>query len=459
MQHSGVRWSTPHQQSTRLLIVTAVAASSAALAQYWTGIPWWLLLALCAVAGVGTPLVWWLRQRAASWDQREHAVEATIRSAFDAGALPRTGDSTLQLFGVHRAPLHMTYLTRNAHAEIVTTLQTGEPTLLLGHAMAGKSRLGAEVVRQHYPELPLVVPAPPRGLAQLFSAGGSPMRTVIWLDDLERYLGDDLFRVEWLDRAIHAENIVVATMRSRPYEQFLPHGDLQRAQWELLERFRPVWLHANPDERRRLAGMIDDPRMRAGVLRYGLAEYLGGAVLAIERLHAGESEHPLGAAMVHAAADWRRMGLDSVPEPILGRLARRYLPEPGRRTGADRTTRAIEWASELIDHTVALLEPTAGGWRAFDPVVDHVAAEGRPVPDSAWNAALRSAGDRLIAVCHTAAAVHHRQDIAERAWRRALERDGDTAVLTARLLRDLQGSAPDASWWTDPPSLPDWLRP
>lgn len=275
MQNSGVRWSTPHQQSVRLVVVTAVAASSAALAQYWTGIPWGLLLALCAIAGVGTPLVWWLRQRAASWDQREHAVESTIRSAVDAGALPRTGDSALQLFGVHRAPLHMTYLTRNAHAEIVTALQTGQPTLLVGHAMAGKSRLGAEVVRRHYAELPLVVPAPPRGLAQLFGAGGSPVRTVIWLDDLERYLGDDLFRVEWLDRAVHAGNVVVATMRSRPYERFLPHGDLQRSQWELLERFRPVWLHADPDERRRLAAMIDDPRMRAGVLRYGLAEYLG----------------------------------------------------------------------------------------------------------------------------------------------------------------------------------------
>lgn len=231
-------------------------------------------------------------------------------------------------------------------------------------------------------------------------------------------------------------------MRSRPYERFLPHGDLQRSQWELLERFRPVWLHADPDERRRLAAMIDDPRMRAGVLRYGLAEYLGGAVLAIARLHAGESEHPLGAAMVHAAADWRRVGLDAVPEPVLARLARRYLPEPGRRGSADRTARAIEWASEPIDHTVALLEPTAGGWRAFDPVVDHLAAEGRPVPDAVWNAALRSAGDRLIAVCHAAAAVHHRQDVAERAWRRALERHGDTAVLTARLLRDLRGSAP-----------------
>lgn len=459
MQNSGVRWSTPRQQSTRLLAVTVVAFSSAALAQYWTGIPWWLLLALCTVAGVGTPLVWWLRQRAASWDQRAQAVESTIRSALDAGSLPRTGDTTLQLFGVHRAPLHMVYLMRNAHADIVTTLETGQPVLLLGPALAGKSRLGAEVLRQHYSELPLVVPAPPRGLAQLFGAGGSPVHTVIWLDDLERYLGDNLFRVEWLDRAVQAGNIVVATMRSGPYELFLQGGDVRRSQWELLERFRPVWLDANPDERRRLAAMIDDPRMRAGVLRYGLAEYLGGAVLAIERLHAGESEHPLGAAMVHVAADWRRMGLDGIPEPILGRLARRYLPEPGRRIGAERTTRAIEWASEPIDHTVALLEPTADGWRAFDPVVDHLAAEGRPVPDPTWNAALRSAGDRLITVCHTAAVVHHRQDIAERAWRRALERHGDAAKLTAGLLRELQHSAPDASWWTDPPSPPDWLRP
>lgn len=460
MRHeSGVRWSTPHEQSARLLILTAVVAVSALLAQFWAGLPWWLLIVLCAVAGIGTPLAWWLRQQAARWDRQEQAVEATVRSALDADALPLAGEAALEVFGVHRSHLPVPYLVRDVHTEVTAAVDAGRPVLVLGPPRAGKSRLAAEAVRRRCADLPLVVPAPPHGLAQLFGAGASPVRTVIWLDDLDRYLRPEHFHVEWLDRAVRRRNIVVATMRTGPYEAQLPVRGARGTQWELLERFRTVWLRPDDGERARLAAVVPDPRLRSGVLRYGLGEYLGGAPLAVERLRAGEWSHPLAAALVRAAADWRRAGLDAVPEDVLHDLATHYLPAHDRYTGpldAGEADEAVRWAAELIDQTVALLEPTPVGWRAFDFLVDHIAAEGRPIPDVTWDAVLGRAGHRLIAVCQTAAVVHHRPDVAERAWRRAVELNPAAALFQAGLLRGLQDAGAGTAWWTDPPADPPW---
>ncbi|WP_116952957.1 hypothetical protein [Jiangella endophytica] len=437
-----------------MLILTTAAGLSALLAQSWVGAPWWLIIALCGAAGIGMPATWWLRQQAARWDQQDHAIESTIRSALDDSTLPLVGETNLELFGVHRSLLPVPYLVRDAHMTVVDTLDSGRPVLLLGHPMAGKTRLGAEVVRRHFAERPLVVPAPPRGLAQLFSAGASPVRTVIWLDDLDRYLHQEHFRVEWLDRAVRARNVVVATMRTGPYENHLPTRGARQPQWELLERFQTVWLHADDTERARLAAVSGDPRVRAGIRRYGVAEYHGGGVVAIERWHAGESRHPLAAALVRVAADWRRAGLDAASEPVLRALAPYYLPSPDRQVTTETVREALEWAGELIDETVALLEPTPAGWRAFDVVVDHVAAQGRPIPDATWDAVLAAAGHRLVAVCHAAAVVHHRPDIAERAWRQAVERHGDAALFEAGLLRERLEPGVDTAWWSDPPSIP-----
>ncbi|TDE13096.1 hypothetical protein [Jiangella asiatica] len=436
-----------------------VAGVSAVIAHYWGDGPWWLLIALCCVAGIGTPAVWWLRQQAVRWDRQDHALESTIRSALDDSVLQHVGDAGLEVFGVHRAHLHVPYLVRDAHADVLAAVEVGEPVLVLGHPMAGKSRLGAEVVRRRFADRPLVVPTPPRGLAQLFGAGASPVDTVVWLDDLERYLPREHFRVEWLDRAVRARNIVVATMRAAPYETYLPTRDVRRSQWEILERFQPVWLHSDEQERARLAAMASDPRTRAGILRYGLGEYFGGGMVAVERLHAGESRHQLAVAMVRAASDWRRAGLDAIPEPVLCALALHYLPQSALPVAPETMGDALDWAGEMIDQSVALLEPTPTGWRAFDFVVDDLHAHGRPIPEATWDAVLRSAGDRLMSVSYAAAVVHRRHDVAERAWRLAHERrtgaDGPWPLDAGRL-PERYGPEPGAAWCHGPPPIPTW---
>ncbi|TDD69704.1 tetratricopeptide repeat protein [Jiangella aurantiaca] len=367
-----------------------------------------------------------------------------------ASDLQRVADVTLSEFGVHRSHIYIPYIERDAQAAVVELLRLREPVLVLGHSMVGKSRLGAELLRRHFGDRPLVIPTPPRGLSQLFGVGATPVDAAIWLDDLERYLGPDHFRIEWLDRAVRAGNVVVATMRASAYEQFLPTRDLHPPQWELLERFRTVWIHQDENERRRLASRVSDPKMRAGIARYGLAEYIGGGVLAVERFNTGESQHPLATAMVRAAADWRRAGLEIVPEPVLRGLAPAYLPPSVQRDPDGDAGGALAWAGEMIDQTVALLEPTPTGWRAFDFIVDHLADAGRPVPDATWAAVVAGAGDQLVTVGYAAAVVHSRFDVAELAWQRAAERRGDVvAMINLGLLLEQQGRHDEAERWYD----------
>lgn len=68
----------------------------------------------------------------------------------------------------------------------------------------------------------------------------------------------------------------------------------------------------------RIADQVVDEQQSKGVRRYGLAEYVGGGYLAIERFKNGENLHPLGVAMLRAVADWHRLGFDSMPEFDLG---------------------------------------------------------------------------------------------------------------------------------------------
>lgn len=128
-----------------------------------------------------------------------------------------------------------------------------------------------------------------------------------------------------MDRLTSAGNIVLATMRSFEYEKFLPQGEIKHDRWDVLQKFEKVWLAEDESERARFAAAIGDTRVRQGIVRYGLGQYIGGADVALGRFQAGEATHKLGVAMLRAACDWQRIGRGDIPADLLGRLARGYL--------------------------------------------------------------------------------------------------------------------------------------
>jgi hypothetical protein len=119
-----------------------------------------------------------------------------------------------------------TYVVRDVDPEIRAAVSAasgaGGFVLLVGVAAAGKTRCLFEAIQSVLPTWRLLIPESAADLANVVVAGVPLGRTVVWLDNLERFLGDgDLTaRLVRLLRADPAEpTVITATMASAAYEQ------------------------------------------------------------------------------------------------------------------------------------------------------------------------------------------------------------------------------------------------
>ena len=119
----------------------------------------------------------------------------------------------------------------------------------------------------------------------------------------------------------------------------------------------------------------------------------GAGPAASGKFNDGETECPIGHALVRAAVDWRRAGLARlIPFDVLVQALPIYLED---RDDVPRDADAIEaglaWAKDKIDETVALLlehnRPqltNARMFEAFDYLVDEADEFETPVPLAMW---------------------------------------------------------------------------
>lgn len=370
-------------------------------------------------------------------DRIGRPADGAVRVTAARDGLPRVQDLRLQQFGVRQAHVEVAYLHRDKEAELTGHLAARRPVLVVGDSMSGKTRMAAEVLRREYARWPMVVPVPPHGLADLAAGDALPHGSVVWLDDLERYLEGRALGVELIDRLQRQDCLLIATLRSSTHQMYRPGEGPRSAQAELLERFAVVRLQFDDDEQQRLAAEIRNPSLRAGVLRYGLAEYVGAGYLAVQRYVAGLGEHPLGAALVRAAVDWRRAGMDVVPEAVLTTVAGAYLP--ARRHPAETVAEGLSWACARIDNAMELLERVDGGRRASDYIVDHLAKSGTPIPDVIWAAIEEACSvDDAVRVGYIAYILAYK-DVAVTLWRRAADAGHPDARYNLGVLRPARG--------------------
>jgi TPR repeat protein len=417
-----------------LLVVVSVVVSR------WKDGPSEVLLVLALVAGVGGVLLTRLTERDKQRDASKQLLKnTTLTTGVNAVRTPTVGETDIKSFGVHTALKSIQYLHRDAEASFLDDLKTGSPVLVLGPSMAGKTRMAAQVVRENFREWMLVIPDVPDGLAQLMNNSEMPHGAVIWFNDLERYIGDPKnLKGRWLDELNAAGNIVVATMRENAYDSFQPTGNLDRTQWEVLSKFRTVRILDNDDERQRLAKQCQDPRMAEGISRYGVGAYVGGGFLAKKRLESGQSQHPLGVALILTAVDWSRTGIsEAIPQSIAESIAPVYLTQ--RQLGESREDfpSAISWATDWDVGAGAfrLLSPVGAGWRPFDYLLDHLAVQGDKIPDEIWDAVARVDEPSVNFV--TAGVTAYRsgkEEIAERLFTRAVTQNDTDAIFNLGVL-------------------------
>ncbi|MFJ1550588.1 tetratricopeptide repeat protein [Streptomyces sp. NPDC088246] len=233
-------------------------------------------------------------------------------------------------------------------------------------------------------------------------------RAVLWLDDLENYLGADGVTASALAELLQGRPgrvVVLATMRSEEFRRYDAREesrltgsdrDAWRVQREVLHIAVKIRLerHWSMAEQQRAAAHRGDPRIRLALDscdRFGLAEVVaaGPELLAAWENAWAPGANPRGAAIVAAAVDCRRSGLRRPASRQW--LQDLHLPYLAERGGPDLQpepfAEAMQWACKAAYATSGLLIGNySQGYVAFDYLLNTPRLP--PVPDHLWEALL-----------------------------------------------------------------------
>jgi hypothetical protein len=240
------------------------------------------------------------------------------------------------------------YVTRDMEPHLHAALRRGGFVLLVGESTAGKTRAAFEAILLLHPDYHFMAPSTREAVETLLDDWGAVDRCVVWLDDLERFLGPGGLTTSTLHRLLlqNRQVLVLATMRSHEYDRYRDRAETEvsGAAQEVWRQGRAVlrqaqvvhvdrrWTHA---ERERTRAVMADPRLvraLAGDERFGVAELLAAGPELVEAWqHAWiPGHHPRGAALVAAAVDARRAGYHRpLPKEILQQLHEGYLMRRG----------------------------------------------------------------------------------------------------------------------------------
>lgn len=310
-------------------------------------------------------------------------------------------------FGVHRArpddgavDLPPVYVPRDIDPRLRELLASGGFVLVVGDSTAGKSRAAFQAMTETLPNHVVIAPQNRPALLSGLEVATLHAKCVLWLDDIEQFLGvDGLTRTRigrFRDRP-GGHRVILATVRSAELARYIdPDPSVAQAQHDVvdaLEQAEHLYLSRTftVTERGRAASRTWDRRIADALEHsddFGLAEYLAAARELLDLWHANAESgpHRRGAALVAAAVDCRRSGMTSpLPRRLIEQLHENYLPARGRITvPADDLEQAWAWALQLRT-TTALITPSshlgAECVNVFDYLVDHTDRTAGPVPD------------------------------------------------------------------------------
>ncbi|MGH3701603.1 MAG: hypothetical protein ACRDQY_19480 [Pseudonocardiaceae bacterium] len=241
------------------------------------------------------------------------------------------------------------YVRRDAQEQLGAAVARGGFVLLAGDSTAGKTRMAYEAIRALCPDHVLMAPASRESLAMIVPVVLEQRRCVVWLDDLERFLGSGGLTASVAGRLLgdgDRQVLLLATLRSAEFDRYSAREEsrvtgIERDSWlearDVLDLAAVVELQRrwSAEELKRARDYADDPRISTALgktSQFGLAEILAaGPHLAGDWRNAWRpGAHPRGAALVAAAVDCRRAGVhDPQPIEVLAGLAEYYLNQQG----------------------------------------------------------------------------------------------------------------------------------
>ncbi|MGW7674461.1 tetratricopeptide repeat protein, partial [Streptomyces sp. NPDC054775] len=370
-----------------------------------------------------------------------------------------------------------TYVPRDVDADLHTALRmasiSGGFVLLVGPAASGKTRCAYEAINAVLNNWRLCIPATAGQLTALVDSAVDLRHTVVWLDEMQDFLGTGRLTVETVRRLLADRTrpvVLVGTIWPSEYTRLSTSSkaddgqDLNRDSREILKLARRfsirTFSNAEQDRARNLAQA--DPRLREAVGGDGDAACLTEVLAAVpELIHRWEqADDPFGAAVVSAGVDARLCGHpEPLPVGLLEVLATCHLTG-AQRAGAKQNwfTSAVHWACVPVRGSAAPLTPEASqighldGYRVTDVLVQHaqrVAELPVNVPESQWELLIAEASPAAclnIGLTAFQAGLH---GLSERAWRRAAEAGDTTAMDVLGVLLARQGEYEQARPWLE----------
>lgn len=178
------------------------------------------------------------------------------------------------------------YIARDIDTLLHSAVHEGGFVLLLGDSSAGKTRAAYEAIRLLTPDHFFLAPAGRDGIQPLISLVRPGGRYIVWLDDVERFIGPDGLTAVRLQQLLQGDSVVViATMRTHEYDRYSAfresaHGPDQREVWrsgrDVLRLARKIQIMRrwSPQEQERACFHQDDPRVAKAIMsadRFGIA--------------------------------------------------------------------------------------------------------------------------------------------------------------------------------------------
>ena len=397
-----------------------------------------------------------------------------------AGAV-RAGDADPRRLGVHAAisvsgvpdevppeyvPRDTDAAEHGVRARVAAAARRGGFVLLVGGSSVGKTRCAVEAVKALLSDWWLVHPADPAEVAAL-AAAPAP-RTVVWLDELQRYLDGEHGLTGGVLRTLlnppHPA-VIIGTLWPDRYTAYTtmpaPGGtDPHAREREVLDltaviRIGPEFSPAEQDRAR--AAAARDPRLKIALeaAGYGLTQTIAAAPQLVARWEDARTASPYGWAVLTAALDVARLGARAPLSADFLRAA-----APGYCTSQQRAEapgnwfeQALAYATDELYGAAAALSPAGGsmgqvaGYTVADYLIQHADRERRHtrVPTSTWDAVLSHVHDPAD-IAGLAGSARNRllYRYAIPLYRHVAARDADAALWLGWLLAergDLDGAA------------------
>ncbi|MFJ4519728.1 tetratricopeptide repeat protein [Streptomyces sp. NPDC088810] len=418
---------------------------------------------------VAVAAVWQERYKRAAQQRDEQTLK--IESGclvLPNGQLPTVAQAADPLrLGVHPAPIMAVdptqrttaataervpvYVPRDIDADLREQLARGGFVLLVGDSTAGKSRAAYEAMHATLPDHLLIAPQDRAALPAALAQAASTRRCVLWLSDLEHYVGADGLTRTGIARVLGGtghHRVILATLRAAEQTRLTSGPTTQDeagrvAHHEVREALEQAHLLRvqrmfSAAEQQRARAREWDPRIADALAHadaYGLAEYLAAGPDLLRDWQDAWSPntdpatptHPRAAALIAAAVDIRRAGHTApLPRSLLEATHEHYLTQRGgRRLHPEPLPTAWEWATKPRRATTALLQPEDDEHvQVFDYLTDTIqrhSAPGDHVPADVIQTVLADCAPRDAADIATTAYAQGRYQLAEIGLRAALE--------------------------------------